>query len=75
MEDSMQALQEMGSACRTMAETCRSMGSSCRHMAESCHHMSLAKLKEGDRYDELRIDIQKKLADSRQESVADGDRS
>ena len=71
----MQALQEMGSACRTMAETCRSMGSSCRQLAESCHHMSLAKLKEVDRYDELRIDFQKKLADSRQESVADGDRS
>ena len=61
MEDSSHALQIMGSACREMAETCRSM--------------SLTKLKDPDKYDEVRIELQKKLADWRQESGTDEDLS
>ena len=57
----------------TAMHTCTMMGSTCRDMGETCRVMSIAQLKEADKYDKTRTELQKKLADTIQDAVTDED--
>ena len=57
----------------TAIHTCTIMGSTCREMGETCRAMSLTQLKEADKYDKARTELQKKLAESIEDAGTDED--
>ena len=57
----------------TSIHTLTIMGSSCREMGETCRAVSLTQLREVDKYDKARTELQKKLAESMQDPGIDED--